>query len=182
VGAMTTKPWTADELCRLPQGWRYEIDEGELVIMTPAGRRHARLTNRIAYRITAFVDQHRLGEVYAGEVGVYLRREPREILRGIDVAFYSNERLQQMGTDEDFPDVPPDLAVEIHLSDEVDMQKKVRQYLDAGVRSVWVVDPETQTLTQYRPGQDLRTFSDPSDTVEEPVLPGFSCQLRELFE
>ena len=32
----TNKPWTADELRRIPGGWRYEIDEGELLIMAPA--------------------------------------------------------------------------------------------------------------------------------------------------
>ena len=38
VSATTRKPWTADELGRLPKPWRYEIDEGELVIMSPAGK------------------------------------------------------------------------------------------------------------------------------------------------
>ncbi len=36
MATATRKPWTAEELERLPDGWRYEIDEGELIIMTPA--------------------------------------------------------------------------------------------------------------------------------------------------
>ncbi len=175
------KPWTADELCRLPDSWRYEIDEGELVIMSPAGRRHSRLTNWIAHAITGFVHQHALGEVESGEFGFYLHRTP-DTLRGIDVAFYSNERVQQMGDDDEgFPDVPPDLAVEVHLPDEQDMQRKVQQYLTAGVRSVWVIDPRKRTLTQHRPGEEPASITDKDAAVREPVLPGFECRLAELF-
>ena len=180
VSATTRKPWTADELGRLPKPWRYEIDEGELVIMSPAGKRHGRLANRIAYYITDFVYEHKLGEVIGGEVGVYLHRDP-DILRGIDVAFYSNERNHQAGDVVGFPDVPPDLAVEIHLPDEHDMPRKVAQYLAAGVRSVWVIDPDAATLTQHRPGEAPRTLAGSGEVVEESVLPGFTCRLRDLF-
>lgn len=48
MSTMTRKHWTAEELNRLPEFWRYEIDEGEFVIMSPAGKRHSRLTMRIA--------------------------------------------------------------------------------------------------------------------------------------
>jgi Uma2 family endonuclease len=175
------KPWTADELSRLPKLWRYEIDEGELVIMSPAGRRHSRILMATGALLRNFVHAHKLGEVVGGEFGVYLQREP-QTLRGIDVAFYSSERVKQMGDDDKgFPDVPPDLAVEIHLPDERDMQRKVVQYLAAGVRSVWVIDPDARTLAQHRPGKAPRMLADPEMVVEESVLPGFACRLRELF-
>jgi Uma2 family endonuclease len=182
VATTTKKPWTADELGRLPQGWRYEIDEGELVIMSPAGRRHSRTVMEIGRRLGNFVRDHGLGEVDGGEFGVYVRREPPQILRGLDVAYYSQQRLARMGADDEgFPDVPPDLAVEVHLPDEADMQRKVQQYMEAGVLSVWVVDPRRRTLTQHRPGAAPRTLTDPEAAVEDPVLPGFACRLRELF-
>ncbi len=176
----TKKPWTADELYRLPEGWRYEIDEGELVIMSPAGKRHSRLTMRIARILGNFVEAHSLGEVDGGELGVYLQREP-QTLRGIDVAFYSNERNKQVGDIEGFPDVPPDLVVEVHLPDERDMYRKVQQYLAAGVRSVWVIDPRKRTLTQHWPGEQPAAIAEMDATVREPVLPGFECRLLDLF-
>ena len=179
----TTKakqPWTADELCRLPEGWRYEIDEGALVIMSPGGRRHGRLSARITYVLAAFAYEHKLGEVESNEFGFYLHHNP-ETLRGIDVAFYSTERVKLMGDDDGFPDVPPDLAVEVHLPDERDMQRKVAQYLAAGVRSVWVIDPRQCTLTQHRPGQEPVSIREKDTAVREPVLPGFECRLGELF-
>ena len=181
MATVTRKPWTADELCRLPEGWRYEIGEGELVIMSPGGFRHSRLIIRIGYVLEGFVSLHKIGKVVGGEFGVYLHHVPQEILRGVDVAFYSNERVKRMGGETGFPDVPPDLAVEVHLPDERDMRRKVQQYLAAGVRSVWVIDPRKRTLTQHRPGEEQAVIAEMDSTVREPVLPGFGCELRELF-
>lgn len=179
--AITTKtPWTADELKRLPDTHRYEIDEGELVIVSPAGRRHARMVAEITHRLTACVRQHNLGEVGAGELGIYLQRAP-QTLRGADIAYFSTERVKQLGDTKGFVDVPPDLVVEVHLPDEYDMPRKVEQYLRAGVRAVWVVDPDAWTLTRHAPGHEPRRWQDPASVVEEPLLAGFGCPLGELL-
>lgn len=177
---MDAKPWTADELARLPAGWRYEIDEGELVIMAPAGYEHGRLTMRIGRMLADFVAARDLGEVVAGEVGFRLSRSP-DTLRGADVAFLAHERLALVADRKGFLDVPPDLAVEIHDPSEPDLTRKVQQYLSSGVRAVWVVDPESRSLTRHAPGEAPRTWTDPAAVLDEPVLPGFSCRLRDLF-
>ena len=174
------KPWTAAELRRLPAGWRYEIDEGDLVIMSPAGRRHSRLAIRVAAILWHFVETHHLGEVDGGELGVFFGHDP-ETLRGIDVAFYSTERAKRLGDATGFVDVPPDLAVEVHDPSEPDLRRKVEQYLAAGVRSVWVLDPAAHTLTRHAPRETPQTWADRDALVVEPVLPGFSCRLRELL-
>ena len=146
MAAMTRKPWTAEELQRLPEGWRYEIDEGELVIMTPAGWRHNRAVTRIARLLGNFVEERGLGgEVITNELGILLRQHPVHTLRAPDVG------------------------------------RKVGQYLEAGVRAVWVVDLEARALTRHAPGEEPRTWSGPDALVEEPLLPGFSCRLAELI-
>ncbi|BDG59477.1 Uma2 family endonuclease [Caldinitratiruptor microaerophilus] len=180
MGTATRKPWTAEELDRLPEGWRYEIDEGELVIMAPAGFEHGRLQVRIGRIVGNFVAEHGLGEVAGGEIGFFVRRDP-DVLRAPDVAFYSNERLARIRDRKGFPEVPPDLAVEVHDPSEPDLSRKIRQYLEGGVRAVWVVDPDTGTLTRHAPGEEPRVWSAPEAVVEEPVLPGFACRLAELF-
>ena len=180
TGIMTRKPWTADELCRLPEGWRYEIDAGALAIMAPAGIEHGDYTSNVTLLLGNFVKQHRLGKTLTGEVGFRLQAGP-ETLRAADVAFLSNERLALIPDRKGFSDVPPDLAVEIHMPDESGMQRKVGQYLAAGVRSVWVIDPGKRSLTQHRQGEQPRVMTDVNAQVEEPVLPGFECRLGELF-
>ena len=180
MSTVTRKPWTPDELARLPEGWRYEIDEGELVIMAPAGFAHNDVVTEIATRLRVFAARHRLGKVLTNEPGVVLRRDPYT-LRAPDVAFYSNERLARIADRRGFPEVPPDLVVEVHDSSEPALTRKVQQYLEAGVRAAWVVDLERRALTRHAPGQAPRTWSAPGEMVEEPVLPGFSCPLGDLL-
>jgi hypothetical protein len=43
-----------------------------------------------------------------------------------------------------------------------------------------VIDPDARTLTQHRPGEAPLALADPDAAVQEPVLPGFACRLREL--
>lgn len=178
MSTTTKKPWTADELNRLPDDWRYEIDEGELLIMSPGGRRHSRIVGNTFVVLYQFVRERRLGEVLTGELGVLLQRDP-QILRAVDVAFFSAERVKEMGTEETFPTVPPDLAVEVHDPSKPDLRRKIDQYLAAGVRAVWVLDPAIRAVTRYAPGEAPRTFD---DTLVEPILPGFSCRVADLFD
>jgi Uma2 family endonuclease len=174
------KPWSADELPRLPPGWRYEIDAGKLVIMAPAGFRQGRLVSRIDHLLRQFVEATGAGDVTAGEVGFYLQHDP-DTLRAPDVAFFGADKAAQLAAAVGFPDIPPDLAVEVHDPSERDLPRKVQQYLAAGVRSVWVVDPAAQTVTQYAPGREPVTLRSRDDTITDPCLPGFACRLRDLF-
>ncbi len=176
------RPWTGEELSRLPEGWRYEIDEGELVIMPPAGVGHGKVGTRVIILIGQFVLSHGLGEVLSCDTGFRLRRDP-ETLRAPDVAFISKERCALIADPEKFSDVPPDLAVEVLSPSNagMDMGRKIEQYLAAGVRSVWVLEPRARTLTVYRPGEPPLTLNDPDATVEDPCLPGFRCRLAEFW-
>ena len=174
------QPWTADELYRLPAGWRYEIDEGELVIMPPAGFDHGDCAGNVTVVLGSFIKERHLGRILTGEVGFRLRAGP-ETLRAADVAFVANEHVPGTPGRRGFSDVPPDLAVEVHDPSEHDLARKVQQYLAAGVRAVWVLDPVGHTLTQHRPGQEPLVTSELDAVVGEPILPGFSCCLRDLF-
>ena len=59
---------------------------------------------------------------------------------------------------------------------------KVGEYLDAGVRLVWVVDPESRTATRYRSLSDVKVLTAGDDLDGEDVLPGFRCPLAEILE
>jgi Uma2 family endonuclease len=67
-------------------------------------------------------------------------------------------------------------------NDRVDeLEEKAEQFLAAGVRRVWIVNPETRTVRILRPdGSDTRLHEDDELTGED-VLPGFSCKVSELF-
>jgi Uma2 family endonuclease len=80
-------------------------------------------------------------------------------------------------------EIAPDLAIEVVSPTDhfVRLARKIRQYLERGVRMIWVIDPEDRSATVYRPGvPDL--YLTENDTLEgADVLPGFSVRVAELF-
>ena len=61
------------------------------------------------------------------------------------------------------------------------VQEKIRDWIDAGVRLVWVVDPKKQLVQTYREEGSQTTVAGDQTLEAEPVLPGFRCSLAEVF-
>jgi Uma2 family endonuclease len=79
--------------------------------------------------------------------------------------------------------IAPDLAVEVispnDLAYEVD--DKVEEYLRAGVRLVWVVNPQTRTVRIHRADGSIAQRREGEDLTGDDVLPGFVCPLAAVF-
>jgi len=98
-----------------------------------------------------------------------------------DLAFVRKERLPaNLNTDADFA---PDLAVEIVSGSDTfgDVDAKIQQYVNSGVRLVWLIDPVLRTVTAHVPGERPRLFTEADDLVGDPVLPGLRIPLRQIF-
>ena len=104
-------------------------------------------------------------------------------MRGPDVSFTRIDRLGAEVPPVGFLRVPPDLAVEvISPSESADqMWQKVVQYLEAGVRLVWVEHPRSRTVTEYRSADVILLLHEHDDLRAEDFLPGFTFPLSELF-
>ncbi len=105
-------------------------------------------------------------------------------MRAPDVSFVSRERIPADGVPEGFWNIAPDLTVEVVSPSERpdDVQDKVIDYLTAGTRIVWVIYPRTKTVTVYRSLQNIRVLTTNDTLSGEDVVPGFSCQVSDLFE
>lgn len=174
-------PMTAEQLLELPDdGMRHELVEGVLRTTAPAGARHGLIAARLLVRLGTFVQTHRLGEFFAAETGFRLRRDP-DTVRAPDVAFVGADRAAEAGVP-GFPALAPDLVAEVVSPSDraVDVVGKALAWLDAGVRLVWVVDPQNRTVTVYR--QDGVAVLRGGDVLDgEDVLPGFALPLEELW-
>jgi Uma2 family endonuclease len=173
---------TAEELFELPDdGLRHELVEGELRTMTPAGFQHGDVALELAFHVKAFVREHGLGKVLAAETGFVLGRAP-DTVRAPDVAFVRSDRVPA-GRERRFAELAPDLVAEVTSpADRVaEVNAKVGQWLDAGVRLVWVVDPETEVVVVHHPDGLARVLRGDDVLDGGDVLPGFRLPLPELF-
>ncbi len=183
---MTTviqKLMTAEEFFLLPEpkdGSLQELVRGIVVTMPSPGRRHGVCCSKINRRIGNFVDDHQSGTVCSNDTGFVSEREPDSV-RGPDVSYWSRERLPEVP--KGYIEIPPDLLAEVVSPGDhyARIQKKVKDYLEKGVRLVWVADPEDRSVTVYRPGRMMVILSENEILTGEDVLPGFSCHVSELF-
>jgi len=172
---------TGEELHAMGDIGPCELIDGRIIPMSPAGISHGIYEMNFALALRRFADEHDLGVVATGEVGIYTRRDPDSV-RGADVVFISHER-DQLRASAGFLDVAPELVVEIISPDDKwsDVIEKLREYFAVGVKLVWVADPELRSVLAYRSLTDVREFTADDDLVSDDVLPGFRVNVADLF-
>ena len=129
-----------------------------------------------------YADQHDLGHVLCNDSGVITERDP-DTVRGADVSFYSYAKVPRGRIPKGYLDVVPDLVVEVRSEDDrwKEIEAKVKEYLEAGVGVVVVLDPDPETAHVFRPDQPPRALG-PDDELTVPDLLGdFRVAVRRFF-
>jgi Uma2 family endonuclease len=174
-----TDTFTDEELLKLPKdGYKRELVDGKIV-MSPAGYRHGRVIMRLAARLLDFAAKHDLGDVLDSSTGFRL---PNGNLRCPDISFVARGRVTDPPP-QGFAHLVPDLVVEVLSPDDSPrlVFDKVGEYLAAGARLVWVIDPETRSAAVYRSLTDVTRLPESGVLDGEDVLPGFSCPLADIL-
>jgi Uma2 family endonuclease len=173
---------TAAELFQTPGLGRCELVQGELISMSPAGFQHGQVAINIGWALKEYVRSHPIGSVTGAETGFQIGHDP-DTVRAPDAAFIRSHRLPQRTIRGFFPEAP-DLAVEVLSPNDraSEVLAKVRDWLQSdGCQMVWVVDPETTTVTVYH-SEDQFSVLGPTDTLPGgDVLPGFSVRVGDIF-
>ena len=173
---------TADQLANLSDdGQRRELLNGVLRMMSPAGGRHGKVVFELGRLIGNHVAALKLGAVFAAETGFMLSRDP-DTVRAPDVAFISRDRLPDPAP-RGFAELAPDLADEVLSPDDRPgvVLAKVADWLKAGSRLVWVVDPQRARARVYRADGSEALLAEFDALDGEDVLPGFSCSLGTIY-
>lgn len=173
---------TADELLHLQlPDKRTELVRGRLIVREPAGWVHGVVAMKLGIELGTHVKRTGAGLVLAAETGFKLESDP-DTVRAPDVAFVAQERIPA-GSPRGFPSLAPDLAVEVLSPDDRpgEVLAKVGDWLSAGTKLVWVVDPTRRMARVYRSdGSEAITPAD--GTLDgEDLLPGFSCSLGSIL-
>ena len=156
----------------------YEYVKGELVPMSITTMVHGEISSNIVFLLGKHVRQNQLGRIYTAGTTFRIGESGRKP----DVAFVSQERLPE-NRNQASP-IPPELAIEVvSPSDKVyDVQEKALEYLDAGTRMVWVIEPIAKTVTVYRSRNDIKILAINDTLTGDDVIEGFQCAVVEIFE
>ena len=176
--------YTADEFMALPLDLkRYELVRGRLVEVPVTGFKHGVIEINIVLLLGQHVRRRRLGQLTPGDAKHLLERDP-DTMRQPDVAFIRAERLPPPVEWEAYGRVVPDLAVEILSpgNTAAEMRDKVAEYLRVGVRLVWVVDPERETVTVHTPDAAPVMLPASAEITGGDVLPDFRCPVAAFFD
>jgi Uma2 family endonuclease len=184
--ATTTRYVTDEELLQAPRdGQKYERVDGEMRV-SPAGGRHGAVILRLTLRLGPFVVERKLGHMFESSTG--FRWPGRKVdrpdnVRSPDLSFVAAGRFPEEREPVGFPELAPDLAVEVLSPNDRrgDVLEKVGEYLDVGTRLVWVIDPEKRTAAAYRSLTDVRMIGEADALDGEGVVPGFACPLRDVL-
>jgi Uma2 family endonuclease len=152
--------------------------------MTVRNRDHSAVMSLVAAALVAWWRDRPepRGLIVSGEAGVRLRQTAESIV-GVDVAYVGPEVAARRGPETSLIDGAPVLVVEIlSPSDTVeDVNEKTDEYLAAGVRLVWVIDPHDRTVTIYRPGHEPEFANVRQELSADAELPGFRVPVAQLF-
>jgi Uma2 family endonuclease len=182
----TTQLLTATEFfdwCHRPENrdQHYELEKGLVVEVSRPGERHGVTCANVTRVMGNFAFERKRGYVVANDTGVIWELDP-DTVRGPDVMYYAvSRRFTDMNPK--YSEEPPDVAVEV-LSPTDRISKVTRragEFLRWGTRLVWVLDPEDQTLTIYRPDRSPEVLDAAQELVGEGPLEGFRCRVADFF-
>ena len=116
--------------------------------------KHGEVVSALHCRLALHIGKHKLGKTFGAETGFLLSRNP-DTVRAPDFAFLANASLPASDPVETFWPGAPDLAVEVLSPDDRtgEVNEKIRAWLTAGTKEVWIVDPQLQSVTIHQIGR-----------------------------
>jgi Uma2 family endonuclease len=175
-------PLTVEEYKNLPEtGPRYQLIEGDLYMAPAPNRFHQDISRNLQGAFDRYLEANPIGILYDAPFDVYLT-ETNVFQPDLIVVLNANRSILTDAGAEG----PPDFVVEI-LSPKtrtLDLVNKKRVYARLGVKELWIIDPEPGAIAIYRfeqsPDEPVSLLY-PPDTINTPLLPGFSIPVSTVF-
>lgn len=179
--ATATTLLTAEEFWDHPSSRWCELIDGVPIERCPPGYEATTIAGTVTWLLSGHVRARGLGYVLT-DPGVIVRRNP-DAVRAPDAAFIRAGRMPMGRVPERYSDIVPDLIVEVVSPGDraAEIQTKIREWIEAGARLVWVIYPSSKAVHVIRSLQDREALG-VDDTLDGgDVLPGFSCSVAEIF-
>jgi Uma2 family endonuclease len=159
----------------------FELEEGEVVEVSRPAEKHCVVCSNADWLLGSYVRKRKKGYVASNDLGLVLEREP-DTVRGPDISVYMESRKYDE-LEKKWPKRLPKLIVEVLSPNDRQgkMQKRINKFLEKGVAMAWLLDPEAETLTIYRPNRQPMVLEGDEEVVGLKALPEFRCKVSEFF-
>jgi Uma2 family endonuclease len=180
-------PEQFEQLAYAEQLARLELTkDGELIVMSPTGGTAGNKNFNLYLDLGIWNRQSKLGKAFDSSTIFIL---PSGARRSPDVSWINLERWNQLtlAQQDGFPPIVPDFVMELVSPSDLknqryeDLQAKMQEYVDNGVKLGWLIEPSTKKVEIYRLGQQVEILNSPQTLSGEDVLPGFILDLSEIL-
>jgi Uma2 family endonuclease len=174
--------YTPEDLLAMLDGKSYELVGGRLVERN-MGIESGWVGGRIVSRLDRYCEEHNLGWVLQADSGYQCFPHDPGMVRRPDASFVKSGRFPGDILPKGWAKVPPDLVVEVVPPNDLvyELEEKLSDYRKVGVPLIWVINPESRTVTVYRLDGSISRLQDDGELSGEDVVPGFRCPIREIL-
>ena len=169
-------------LCQVNRDLRLErTAEGKLIIMPPTGWGTGNRNFRMGQQLGNWADADGTGIGFDSSTGFRL---PNRAIRSPDAAWVKRDRLEVLNPDPDrFLPLCPDFVIELRSASDMlsDVQAKMQEYLENGLRLGWLINPQDQQVEVYSCDRAVQVLDSPTKLSAEPILPGFILDLTHVL-
>lgn len=173
---------TVEEFEQDFDGRGFELDDGLPVEMN-VGLESAWIAGELFARIREVVRQGNLGWVFPPESGFKCFPDGANAVRKPDVAFVRVGKFPDGVVPTGFSPAAPDLVVEVISPADraINLERKLEEYQQAGIRMNWVIYPNTRSARIFRSNGTLAQLAADGYLDGEDLLPGFRVRLGDLW-
>ena len=163
---------------------RLETDsQGHLIFMSPTGGETGNRNGELFFQIKLWNKQNKLGKVFDSSTGFKLSNSA---VRSPDVSWVANSKWNSLTKQQKrkFAPLDPDFVLELMSpTDDLDeLQNKMGEYINCGVKLGWLINPDDRQVEIYRQGQEKEILNNPLTLSGEEILSGLIVDLSYIFD
>ncbi len=187
LSSLTTLPIMSEpqfyEFCRTNPDLRIERNaHGEVIVMSPAFADTGNRNFKIAQQVANWADDDGTGEGFDSSSGFTL---PNGATRSPDTSWIQSDRWNRLSPEQktSFAPIVPDFVIELRSSSDTlkNLQDKMEEYIDQGVRLGLLIDRKNCTVHIYRPNLEPKVLMNPEFVSCEPELSGFKLKMSKIW-
>ena len=173
-----------EQLCAQNRDTKFEMtSQGKLIVMSSTGSESGRQNADLLTQIGTWNRQTKLGVVFDSSTGFTL---PNNAKRSPDASWIEISRWNELTKQQRrrFASIAPDFVLELLSPNDrlEDVQFKMREYRECGVKLGWLIYPDEKRVEIYRLGKDVETLIAPQSLFGENLMSGLVVELNEIFD